>query len=122
MGDAISGVTVFDFGSGGFPVFGNDGTLQGNLTSSQGQPPTGNALSGIPLPPLPSVGGAAAATGITGGAIPPSSTTGSTTGSTANNWFVRAVIVILGFVFVAVGLSQFGAFGAGIGAGKWYDR
>lgn len=72
---------------------------------------------------LPSVGGSAAtgagsiqaaaqSAGISGGTITPAATTGSpsaTTGaSVANSWFARGAIVILGFVFVAAGLSQFG--------------
>lgn len=75
------------------------------------------------VPSLPSVGGtasrggasiaqAAQSAGITGGSMPPAATTGNpaaaTGASVANNWFARAAIVILGFVFVAVGLSQFG--------------
>lgn len=85
---------------------------------------TGGGLSLPDVPALPSIGGsagsaasgtiqqAATAAGITGGAVPPAATTGSTTASTgasvANSWFIRGTIVILGFVFVAVGLSQFG--------------
>lgn len=98
------------------PTFGSDG-LQGNLTSSQGVKPTANLLNETDLPniggsaALTSIPQAAAAAGITGGGIPPAATTGSpsaTTGaSAANSWFVRGVIVILGFIFVAVGLSQF---------------
>lgn len=116
------GVTAND--PGPLPVFGPGG-LQGNLTSSQGQVPSENALTspGFNLSPssLPAVGGAptgipqaAASGGITGGATPPAATTGTTSGATVNNWFVRAIIVILGFIFVAVGLSQFGIVQRGI--------
>lgn len=102
---------------GNLPVFNEQGVLQGNLTSGQGQAPTSNALSDVSLP---AIGGsaasaagatlpqAAAAVGITGGATPPASTTGTTAEASLSSWFTRAVIVILGFVFVAVGLSQFG--------------
>jgi hypothetical protein len=76
------------------------------------------------LPSLPDLGGsatkgadtianAAKSAGITGGTITPSATTGNpsvaTGASVANNWFVRGTVVVLGFVFVAVGLSQFNA-------------
>jgi hypothetical protein len=59
------------------------------------------------------ISAAAKSAGITGGTIAPSATTGSTSvatgASVANNWFVRGTVVVLGFVFVAVGLSQFNA-------------
>lgn len=78
--------------------------------------------AGLPnTPSVPAVGGtlasgangiasAAASAGITGGATPPAATTGTpaNTAGVANSWFARGAIVILGFVFVAVGLSQFG--------------
>jgi hypothetical protein len=121
--DAFNSFPSFNpVGTSGLPVFSADGTLQGNLTSAQGQAPTANNAMDTPLP-LPSIGGsagtaagasipqAAAAAGITGGATPPAATTGTPSASgtsSLNNWFTRAVIVILGFVFVAVGLSQFG--------------
>lgn len=114
---------VSDFGGGeGLPVFGADGRLQGNLTGNYGQAPSSNTLDSITLPPIGGPATAAAA-GVTGAATPPASTTGNVNPTAAaSNWFVRGVVVILGFIFVAVGLSQFGAFGAGIGAGKWYDK
>lgn len=96
------------------PTFGSDGKLLGNVSSSQGATPN------IRLDQdLPNVGGvaslngipqAASAAGIQGAGIPPSATTGSvsaTTGGSASDWFTRAVVVILGFIFVAVGLTQF---------------
>lgn len=108
-----------------FPVFDASGRMLGNQTSSQGIVPniTGSTIFGGANADLPAIGGsaatgapsiAAAATsaGITGGSIPPAATTGNpaaTTGAgVANSWFARGAIVILGFVFVAVGLSQFG--------------
>lgn len=123
--------------SDAFPTFDSSGNLLGNLTSNQGDVPAnisgvtitplgGSGGSGFSLPStssLPSIGGsaatgapsiqtAAASAGITGGSIPPSATTGApgtTTGGTAaNNWFARAGVVILGFIFVAEGLHQFG--------------
>lgn len=76
-------------------------------------------------PQLASVGGvaqkggsiiakAAKDAGITGGTIAPDATTGKPGATTnapgaATNWVARGSIVVLGFVFVAVGLSQFGA-------------
>lgn len=67
----------------------------------------GNTLAGG----SDTIASAAASAGITGGSTPPASTTGSSdaSGSSANNWFVRAVIVVLGFIFVGVGLAQFGS-------------
>lgn len=97
------------------PTFGSDG-MMGNLTSIQGVKPSANLLNEQDLPniggsaALSSIPAAAKAAGITGGGTPPSATTGNvnaTTGSVASSWFARAVVVILGFIFVAVGLSQF---------------
>lgn len=36
-----------------------------------------------------------------------SGTIGATLGQTVNDYFVRAIIIILGFIFVAIGLSMF---------------
>lgn len=120
---------VQDFG-GQPPVFNESGQLLGNLTSDFGQTPApaspftaanfdpaSFAPSTVPAPiggaaGVPNLSQAAAASGISGGGTPPSTTTGSVDAavgsSVAQNWFARAVIVILGFVFVAVGLAQFG--------------
>lgn len=101
--------------SGGFPVFDSSGRMLGNMTGNFGQVP--GSLPALPdVPSLPAVGGAAgsplpaiaASAGITGGATPPVSTTGTAATGPSSNWFARGVVVILGFVFVAVGLSQFG--------------
>jgi hypothetical protein len=112
-----------------FPVFSPSGQMLGNLTSSQGQVPSENSLTspsfGLNAPTVPAIGGgssagaasigqAATSAGISTPAAP-TGTTGSTSASPANNWFVRAVIVILGFIFVAVGLSQFGVVQRGLG-------
>lgn len=121
-------MTIFDddfaaFGgnvsTSGLPTFDSQGNLLGNLTSSQGQVPSENSLTspafGLQGVTLPGIGGpaagtapAAASAGVSGAGTPPAATTGSVAGSPANNWFVRGVVVILGFIFVAVGLSQFG--------------
>lgn len=119
---------------GDFPVFAPNGTMLGNMTGNQGQVPkaaqfgditTGNnfsladqaagvpAVGGAASTSAPSIASAASSAGITGGSIPPAATTGATNATTgaagvANSWFARGAIVILGFVFVAVGLSQFG--------------
>lgn len=119
------------------PVFGSDGTLQGNLTSNFGQTPAPNFDSNLPelsaLPSLPSAfapsatsagnvvtsfGGANAASAVAptspASAVPsnaqasaqPAPASGVTSGSIAD-YFYRAVIVILGFIFVAIGLNMF---------------
>lgn len=116
-GNASNAGTVSIGDSGNFPVFDATGSMMGNLTSAQGQAPvtlpnssTLPNVGGAGSAAFQGVAGAASAAGITGGSIPPAATTGTTsnTSGALNNWFVRAVIVILGFVFVAVGLSQFG--------------
>jgi hypothetical protein len=99
--------TTFKFGTGSGDIVPNFVPAQNSASS----PSFG--LSGSSLPaiggPQAGTSSAAASSGISGAGTPPASTTGSTSGATiANSWFVRAVIVILGFIFVAVGLSQFG--------------
>ena len=93
--------TTFNYGSG-------SGDLQLPQTAATSLPPVGGSASSA----APSIASAASSAGITGGSIPPAATTGNpavATGATvANSWFARGAIVILGFVFVAVGLSQFG--------------
>lgn len=91
-----------------------------------GSTPAASPFSLPDVPSLPPVGGAAksgasaikqaaTAAGITGGTIAPGATTGNPSVATGagvlNSWFARGVIVVLGFVFVAVGLSQFGVVG-----------
>lgn len=133
----LPAVSFGDIGTGNQPQFVQGGIF-GGLSSAPisfnptfGSTPATTQTAELPgTATTPSVGGAgsaafqgipgaASAAGITGGSVPPASTTGSTAGaggaSTLNNWFVRAVIVILGFVFVAVGLSQFGVVQRGIG-------
>lgn len=125
MASTPTPVTEFDpgplNGDNGFPVFNSSGQLLGNLTGNQGQTPAPSfslpSFTGETLPsPIgggagsPGVASAANASGVSG--APPTATTGNANAATgqgtANNWFARATIVILGFVFVAVGLSQFG--------------
>jgi hypothetical protein len=98
-----------------FPVFDETGHMLGNQTSSQGVVPSSSNIEGITIngnnagtAAGASIPQASAAAGITGGSVPPAATTGTASPNVANSWFTRAVIVILGFVFVAVGLSQFG--------------
>ena len=117
-----------------FPVTVN-GLLQGNLTSNQGQAPAQAPY--IPLQPLPtlpsnfapsstspgnavtSLGGAGAdsfTTPTAGTTIVPSNAAataqpvaasgGVTSGSLAD-YFLRGVIIVLGFIFVAIGLNMF---------------
>jgi hypothetical protein len=116
-----------------FPVFSPSGQMLGNMTSDWGQVP--NSLPTLPeLPAISSSfapsqttpGNVVTSQGSTGGgsagilpAAPinllpsnaqsgaqPQPTGGITSGSLAD-YFYRAVIVILGFIFVAIGLNMF---------------
>lgn len=117
-----------------FPVFSPDGTMLGNQTSGQGVVPSGNTLND-PLPdtPLPKLPGASISPGqskfngwmnwgtskITGapsgnatgpdGTNPGASDSPSGSAATGNlsGLLPRITIVILGFIFVAVGLTMF---------------
>jgi hypothetical protein len=127
-----------------FPVFGPDGKLMGNLTSSQGVPNKGNALydfdstfsafpAAVPAIAAPfapsetspgakitSSGSGAGAAGEVTAANPSTATVPSNAAASASpspaggivsgsliDYFLRAVIIILGFIFVAVGLNMF---------------
>lgn len=117
MADAVQGGI---FGGLNFQPLGWDAP-----TSSQ--PDASSPLSLPTLPSLasevPAIGGsvaqgaaglssAASAAGITGGSVAPAATTGSTTAATgatvAGNWFARIALGLLGLIFIAVGISQFG--------------
>lgn len=116
------GVVSDAIASGTFDPVGSNSTTFNVGTGSGDVLQGGKSGLGLPsTPTVPAVGGtlaqgsqgianAANAAGITGGGTPPASTTGTTanTAGVANSWFARGAIVILGFVFVAVGLSQFG--------------
>lgn len=89
-GSAASGSGVSDSGIGGF--FTNTPAV---ATPSN---PLSLTLNG---------GGSPASTTPTAGPGSPSGTAGSSLSATVNDYFVRAIIIILGFIFVAVGLSMF---------------
>jgi hypothetical protein len=56
---------------------------------------------------LSNSGSPSVSTTPTAGAGSPSGTAGSSLSATVNDYFVRAIIIILGMIFVAVGLSMF---------------
>lgn len=100
-----------------FPTFSPTGTMLGNLTSSQGQIPApeisgstlGQGISGTTVTtpgaaatPATSATNPAANASATAAANP---TSGPVAGSIAD-YFARAIIIILGFIFIAVGLNM----------------
>lgn len=110
-------------------VFAQDGTMLGNQTSNLGQIPSLNPVPGITSSFAPSatsqgtavvsLGGptgnaAVSATGAPTSIVPsnaaagsqPATSSGVTSGSLAD-YFFRGVIIILGFIFVAIGLNMF---------------
>jgi hypothetical protein len=89
-GSAASGSGVSD--SGGFS---NPNALQ--LTISNYVPPA----------PTTPTSGAGTQSGTAGSPGAPSGTAGGSLSATVNDYFVRAIIIILGMIFVAVGLSMF---------------
>lgn len=115
-----------------FPVFDATGTMLGNQTSDWGTIP--NSLPA--LPPIPGLastpagvksaggtatGGTVAATGAAQGTSgTPSNAQPSASGvpSGVADYFLRGVIVVLGFIFVAVGLRMFGVPIPGPGPGR----
>lgn len=108
----------------GFPVFDGSGNLLGNQTSNQGQIPAipGNSLTtgGVTT----NLNGSTLGNGISGSTIstPAATATPNTAGTTsaaaattpaagpANgslaDYFARAIIIVLGFIFIAVGLNM----------------
>lgn len=110
--------------------------MLGNLTSSQGVAPLGNALDWS-IPALPAInfgsfapssttrgavvtsqGGASTGGGVSpagatalapGNASPttPAPTASGVTSGSLADYFLRFVIVVLGFIFVAIGLNMF---------------
>lgn len=93
-----------------FPVFdGLTGKMLGNQTSIQG---VTNAIPSIAsLPPLPPIPGVQTASNVSPGQTTgqPTAPATSTPTDAISQYFVRAVVIILGFIFVAVGLTLFGA-------------
>src|SRR5882724_11984101 len=93
-----------------FPVFGANGKLLGNLTSSFGVTPSIPSLNS--LPSLPSLTGIQTASNVSPGqttGTPQAPASADTKETVVSQYFVRTVIIILGFIFVAVGLTMFGA-------------
>jgi hypothetical protein len=90
-GSAASGSGVSDNGISGF------------FTSTPAVATPSNPLSIT----LNAGGSPPASTTPTAGPGSPSGTAGSSLSATVNDYFVRAIIIILGFIFVAVGLSMF---------------
>jgi len=108
----------------GFPVFDSSGNMLGNQTSNIGQIPAipGNSLTtgGVTT----NLNGSTLGTGISGSTIstPAASATPNTAGTTTApaaitpaagpssgslaDYFARAIIIVLGFIFIAVGLNM----------------
>lgn len=105
-----------------FAVFSSNGQLLGNLTSNFGQIP--NTLPALPSLTFPSTGsvvsqgGANSSSGATPTGAPltvaalnaqnvnPTTQSGVVSGSIAD-YFLRGIIIVLGFIFVAIGLNMF---------------
>lgn len=108
-----------------FPVFGPDGKLMGNLTSSFGIP--SSPFTALPtLPAFPNFPGntlsqvaPSISTGIAGTTPASNAPAGAATGTPSvsdkvapasvwDSYLTRGAVIVLGFIFVAVGLTMFG--------------
>lgn len=91
-----------------FPVFNQAGKMQGNLTGNYGQPPSAN----LPGSTLDNIQGATVSTPA-GSSIPNTAqatnaaiATPQAKAGSLGDLLARAVIIVLGFIFIAVGLNM----------------